>query len=169
MGSTADTACGRAPIGRRAFATVGRVWGMTDEQVLAFNRTVIDTFRLHDGVIPEGPLAGNPMILLTTTGARTGRTHTTPLTYTVDPADGSPIVMASAGGSPRLPAWAHNLRAEPSVTVEILDETFGAIAVETEGDERTRVFDIMVSALPRFGEYQRSVERVIPLFRLVRL
>lgn len=141
---------------------------MTDEQVLAFNRTVIDTFRAHGGVLPEGPLAGNPTVLVTMTGARTGRTLTTPLTYTVDPADGSLIVMASAGGSPRLPAWAHNLRADPAVTVEVLDETFGAVAVEAEGAERTRVFDIMVATLPRFGDYQASVERVIPLFRLVR-
>ena len=141
--------------------------GMTNEQVIEFNRGVIETFRAHDGVMPEGPFHGNPTLLLTMTGARSGRRLTTPLTYTPDE-DGALIVMASAGGSPTLPAWGHNVRADPGVTIECLGETYDATAVETVGAERDRVLDRMVVALPRFGDYQEAVEREIPLFRLVR-
>ena len=140
---------------------------MTNEQILEFNREVIETFRSHDGVMPEGPFQGNPTLLLTMTGAKSGRRLTTPLTYVADD-DGALIVMASAGGSPKLPAWAHNLRTEPQVTVEVPGETYAAAAVETRGAERARVFARMTEALPRFAEYQHQVEREIPLFRLER-
>ncbi|MEM8707184.1 MAG: nitroreductase family deazaflavin-dependent oxidoreductase [Actinomycetota bacterium] len=141
--------------------------GLTREQTLEFNAGVIEVFRANDGVMPEGhPMHGNPTLLVTMTGAKSGRTLTSPLTYT---ADGDAfVVMASAGGSPRLPAWGHNLRANPDVTLEVGSETFDAVAVETEGDERDRVFELMTAALPRFAEYQASVEREIPLFHLVR-
>ncbi len=142
--------------------------GMTNEQVLAFNQQVIEDFRSHDGVMPEGsPFHGNPTLLMTMTGARSGRTLTTPLTYTAD--GDALVVMASAGGSEKAPAWAFNLRANPEVTVEVAGERFQARAVETDGDERQRVFELMTSNLPRFADYQTAVERTIPLFRLVRL
>ena len=73
--------------------------GMTNEQVIEFNRGVIETFRAHEGVMPEGPFHNNPTLLLTMTGARSGRHLTTALTYTTDE-DGALIVMASAGGQP---------------------------------------------------------------------
>lgn len=141
--------------------------GMSNEQIVEFNRGVIETFREHNGVMPEGPFHGNPTLLMTMTGAKSGRRLTTPLTYATDD-DGALIVMASAGGSPTLPAWGHNLRANPGVTLEVLDETYEATAVEAQGAERDRVLARMVDTLPRFGEYQDSVARVIPLFRLVR-
>lgn len=141
--------------------------GLTREQTLEFNASVIDAFRANAGQMPEGhPMHGNPTLLITMTGAKSGRRLTSPLTYT---ADGDAfIVMASAGGSPTLPAWGHNLRANPEVTLEVGPEKFDAIAVETEGDERDRVFELMTTALPRFGDYQASVERQISLFRLER-
>jgi len=151
--------------------------GMSNEQILEFNRGVIEQFRNHDGVMPEGsPFHGNPTLLLTMTGAKSGRSLVTPLTYTVDTGHpdelghpgGALIVMASAGGSPTAPAWAFNLRANPEVTVEVLGETYAARASETAGDERQRVFDLMVANLPRFADYQEAVDREIPLFRLVR-
>ncbi len=143
------------------------MWGMSNEEVVAFNQKVIDEFRSNAGVMPEGSqFHGNPTLLMTMTGARTGRTLTTPLTYTADGNDF--IVMASAGGSPTLPAWAHNLRANPAITLEVLDETFPALAVETVDGERQAAFELMVANLPRFGGYQEAVERVIPLFRLQR-
>lgn len=142
--------------------------GMTNEQVLEFNKGVIAEFREHGGVMPEGsPFHGNPTLLVTMTGAKSGRTLTSPLSYATDD-DGSLIVMASAGGSPKLPAWGHNLRANPNVTIEVPGDSYEATAVEAEGEERDRVFARMVETLPRFGEYQDAVERVIPLFRLVR-
>jgi len=143
------------------------VMGMSNEQVLAFNKSVIDQFREHDGVMPEGsPFHGNPTLLLTTTGAKTGRQLTSPLTFTVD--GDAWIVMASAGGSEKTPAWAFNLRAHPEVSIELLGETLNVTATETAGEERGRVFDLMTTALPRFADYQAQVERQIPLFRLTR-
>lgn len=141
--------------------------GMTNEQVLEFNQGVIADFRANDGVMPEGSMFhGNPTLLLTMTGAKSGRQLTSPLTYTAD--DDGWIIMASAGGSDRAPAWAFNLRANPTVTIELPGENFEAVATETEGDERTRVFELMTTALPRFDDYQSGVERTIPLFRLAR-
>lgn len=141
--------------------------GMTNEQVLEFNRGVIADFREHDGVMPEGSMFhGNPTLLLNMTGATSGRALTSPLTYASD--GDAWIIMASAGGSETAPAWAFNLRANPAVTIEIPGETVEVTATETQGDERQRVFDLMVERLPRFGDYQDKVERVIPLFRLTR-
>lgn len=141
--------------------------GMTNEQVIDFNKNVIAEFRDNDGVMPEGSMFhGNPTLLLTMTGAKSGRHLTSPLSYATD--DDAWIIMASAGGSEKLPAWGHNLRANPDVTIEMLGETFEAVATEAEGDERDRVFAEMTGQLPRFAEYQENVERVIPLFRLIR-
>ena len=114
----------------------------------------------------EHPLHGNPTLLVTMTGLKSGRTLTSPLSYTPD--GDAFIVMASAGGSPTLPAWAHNLRAHPEITLEVGAETFPAHAVETVGPDRDRAFELMTSSLPRFADYQASVERLIPLFRLHR-
>jgi deazaflavin-dependent oxidoreductase (nitroreductase family) len=141
--------------------------GMTNEELLEFNRGVIETFRAHNGVMPPGPFHGNPTLLMTMTGAKTERRLTTPLTYATDD-DGAPIVMASAGGSPTLPAWAHNIRANPEVVVELPGETYAATAVEATGAHREPAYQRMIETLPRFAEYQASVERTIPLFRLVR-
>lgn len=141
--------------------------GMTNEQVLDFNKGVIADFRKHDGVMPEGSMFhGNPTLLVTMTGAKSGRQLTSPLTYASD--DDGWIIMASAGGSEKPPAWMFNLRANPTVTVEMPGETFEAVATEASGDEHTRAFEVMTTQLPRFADYQASVERTIPLFRLTR-
>lgn len=139
--------------------------GMSREQVLEFNQNVIAEFREHGGVMPKGSMFhGNPTLLLTMAGAKSGRQLTSPLTYATD-GDGW-LIMASAGGSPTAPAWAFNLRANPTVTIEMLDETFEATATETAGEERERAYRVMVEELPRFADYQAAVERVIPIFRL---
>ena len=139
--------------------------GMSDEQVLGFNAGIIEEFRANEGKC-GGMFEGNPMLLLTMTGAKSGRQLTSPLTYYADGDD--MIVMASAGGDPKHPAWYFNLKAEPNVTVELGSEQFSASAHEVEGDERSRVFDAMVAAMPRFGDYQSGVEREIPLFKISR-
>lgn len=141
--------------------------GMSNEEVMAFNATVIEDFRANDGVMPEGSMFhGNPTLLMTMTGAKSGRTLTTPLTYGTD--GDAFVVMASAGGSPKAPSWAFNLRAHPQITLEILGETFEATASETAGEERERVYSALTTEMPRFAEYQAGVERTIPLFRLTR-
>ena len=85
---------------------------MTDRN--DFNRKVIEEFRTNAGKV-GGPFAGRPMMLLTTTGAKTGRRHTTPLVYTKDGA--RLVIIASKGGAPMNPAWYHNLFTNPTVTV----------------------------------------------------
>ncbi len=115
----------------------------SDEQFLAYNQGVISEFRANYGVVTQPPF---PILLLTTTGARTGRSATVPLGFAVD--DSSRVfVVASKAGRPRHPAWFHNLRAHPSVTVELGDRSFPARAVVTAGEERDRLYG-MVSAAP---------------------
>ena len=142
-----------------------RVLDMTTRDLLAFNQQIITEFRSNEGRC-AGMFEGNPMILLTMTGAKSGRALTTPLTYTPDGDDC--IIFASAGGSPKHPHWYHNVVAHPDVTVERGTERFAARAVVTEGDERQAAFDKMAAAMPRFAGYQDAVEREIPVIRLVR-
>lgn len=155
-------------IERRAMGVhVTRIMGMTNDEVIEFNKTVIADFRANDGIMPEGSMFhGNPTLLLTMTGAKSGRQLTSPLSYATD-GDGW-IIMASAGGSEKLPGWGHNLRAHADVTIEMPGNTFEALATETTGAERDRVFAVMTDQLPRFADYQANVNRVIPLFRLTR-
>lgn len=138
---------------------------MTDEQVLGFNAGIIEEFRTNDGVC-GGRFEGNPMLLMTMTGAKSGRELTSPLTYHAFGDDY--VVMASAGGDPKHPAWYFNLKANPSVVLEVGTERFEATAIETSGAERTEVYESMVAAMPRFGDYQAGVAREIPMFRLAR-
>jgi deazaflavin-dependent oxidoreductase (nitroreductase family) len=139
--------------------------GMSREELLAFNQSVIDEFRSNGGSC-GGPFEGNPMLLLTTTGARTGTARTTPLTYHLD--GDRHVVMASAGGSPTDPIWFGNLSANSEVVVEVGTERFAAVASVPADAERERVFAAMVAALPRFGDYQADVDRTIPVVVLSR-
>ncbi len=148
------------------------VMGMSNDEILAFNAGVIADFRANDGVIPEGsPFHGNPTMLLTMIGAKSDRELVSPLSYATDHDGDEPeawIVMASAGGSPTTPNWAFNLRAHAEVIVDLPGRHFHALATETEGEERDRVFAVMTKQLPRFADYQASVERTIPVFRITR-
>lgn len=140
--------------------------GMTNSQVLEFNASVIQQFRANEGQITDGPLAGNPTLLMTMTGAKSGRQLTTPLTYHAYGDDF--IVMASAGGDPKHPAWYFNLVANPAVELEVGTERFAATAEVTTGEDRAQVYASMIEAMPRFGDYQSGVDREIPIFRLSR-
>ena len=108
----------------------------SDEEFLAYNQDVIKEFRANHGAVSQPPF---PVLLLTTTGARTGRPATVPLGFAVDD-NGRVFVVASKAGAPRHPAWFHNLRANPSVTVELGDRSFQARAVVTAGEERDRLY-----------------------------
>ena len=105
----------------------------SDEEFLAYNQDVISEFRANQGVVSQPPF---PILLLTTTGARTGRSATVPLGFAVDDS-GRVFVVASKAGSPRHPAWFHNLWANPLVTVELGDRSFQARAVVTAGRSAT--------------------------------
>ena len=133
---------------------------------VAFNPPVIEEFRATKGQ-PGGRWAGNPMILLTTVGARSGRELTSPLTYNLD--GGDIVVIASAAGAPKSPAWYHNLVAHPDVVVELGEERFAARAEVAAEPERTRLFDDRIALMPRFGEYQQKTTRTIPVVVLRRI
>ncbi|HTD49830.1 MAG TPA: nitroreductase family deazaflavin-dependent oxidoreductase [Acidimicrobiia bacterium] len=131
-----------------------------------FNRSVIDEFRSNDGKL-SGPMEGAPLLLLTTTGAKSGRKHTMPVAYL---RDGDRIVVfGSKAGAPTHPAWYHNLIANPTVTVELPGEQFEARAVVTDGEERERLFARQKSAMPGFADYERKTTRVIPVIALERM
>lgn len=136
-----------------------------DQQTM--NERVIAEFRANGGIV-GGRFAGRPMLLLTTTGARSGRPRTTPLNYT---ADGDCLaVIASKGGAPTHPDWYRNLVANPEVTVEVGTDRFRARARTAEEPERTRLFDQQAAAMPFFDTYrQEVVARQIPVVVLERI
>jgi deazaflavin-dependent oxidoreductase (nitroreductase family) len=139
---------------------------MTDDQWLSLNQGVIAEFRANGGRC-GGRWEGNPMILLTTVGARSGQERVSPLTYTTD---GDRLVLiASKAGAPSHPAWYHNLVANPDVTVELGAERFAARARVADEPERTRLFDERVAAMPRFGGYAELTDRTIPVVVVERL
>ena len=130
-----------------------------DEEFLAYNEGVISEFRAHHGTVSEPPF---PILLLTTTGARTGRRTTVPLGFAVD-ARGRVIVDGSKAGAPRHPAGFHNLRADPAVTVELGDQSYEARAVVTSGEERDRLYRLVSDGT---SGYERNTDRVFPVIVL---
>lgn len=131
-----------------------------------FNENLIAEFRANGGTV-TGTFAGAPLVLLTMTGAKSGRRITVPLVHTRD--GDRVVVIASKGGAPEHPAWYHNLVANPSVTVELPGETFEATAALADEPERTRLYDAQAEAMPNFREYQEKTDRVIPVFVLTRV
>jgi deazaflavin-dependent oxidoreductase (nitroreductase family) len=132
----------------------------------SFNQGIIDEFRANDGKV-GGQFEGAPMLLLTTTGAKSGAQHTTPVVYTTD--GDRLVVIASFAGGPRNPAWFHNLVANPEVTVELPGETFPARAVVARGDDRDRLYAVQAAKMPAFNEYQQNTTRAIPVVTLERM
>ncbi len=131
-----------------------------------FNQKVIAEFRANGGKV-GGQFAGMPMLLLNTTGAKSGQPRTNPVAYTTD--GNNLIVMASKGGAPTNPDWYYNIKANPAVTVELGQEQFSAQAVIAEGAERDRLFNQMATAMPGFAAYQRNTDRKIPVVILTRM
>ena len=131
-----------------------------------FNQRVIREFRANQGKV-SGQLANMPVLLLTMTGARSGRTLTTPLVHTTD--GDRLVVIASFAGAPKHPAWYHNLLAHPEATVEVGNERFRVKATVTTGEERQRLFDRQAAQMPIFVEYQHKTSRQIPVLVLTRL
>lgn len=129
------------------------------------NPTVIAEYR-HSGGTLTGSLAGLPVLLLTTTGRRSGRPHTTPLGYI---ADGDRfVVAASAGGARTDPDWYRNLLAMPAVTVELGTVTWPGTAEPVAGAGRGRLFGILAARLPGMAEYATAAGRPIPIVTLTK-
>lgn len=140
--------------------------GVPDTDTInAFNKSIIDEFRSNGGKV-GGQFENADLLLLTTTGAKSGQPRVSPLAYFR--IDGKLIIIGSFAGAPVSPAWVHNLRANPKARVEIGTEAFDVTAHELPSDERHALFDKVTAAAPGFAEYQSKTTRVIPLFELQR-
>ena len=128
-----------------------------------FNRKVIDEFRTNEGKV-GGPFEGAPVLLLTSTGAKSGERRTTPVVY--QPDGDRMVIFASKAGAPENPAWYHNLRANSTATVEVGNDTVEVEAVITDGDERERLFSKQKELMPQFADYEQKTERQIPVVAL---
>lgn len=133
------------------------------EDMKEHNRQLIEEFRAAGG-----KLEGRPLLLLTTTGARSGEPHTAPMMFVPDADDARLLIIASNAGDPAHPDWYYNLVANPNVTVEVAGETYEATATPLAGDERDRVFAHVTELYPFFREHQERVGRMIPVVALVR-
>src|SRR6266705_1816866 len=131
-----------------------------------FHQKVISEFRANQGKV-SGQLANMPVLLLTTTGAKSGRTLTKPLVYTTD--GDRIVVLASFAGAPKNPPWYHNLVANPVSTVELGSERFRVRATVPAGEERQRLFNRQAEQMPIFAEYQKKTSRQIPVIVLRRM
>ena len=131
-----------------------------------FNEGVIAEFRANGGKV-GGYFKGSPMLLLTTTGAKSGEKRVSPLVYTTDA--GRIVIVASNGGSDRHPSWYYNITANPQTTIEVGDETYQANAFVTDPAERRRLFDLHAKRFPGFNDYEKGTDRVIPVVVLDRI
>lgn len=130
-----------------------------------FNSEIIAEFRAHDGRV-GGQFEGAPLLLLHTTGARSGQERVNPVMYLPD--GDRLLVFASKAGADDHPAWYHNLLAHPQVTVEVGTETYSATATPLEGAERDEKYAEQARRYPGFAEYEAKTDRVIPVVALVR-
>ncbi len=132
-----------------------------------WNATIIADFHAHEGQITEGRLAGSSLLLLTTTGARSGQPTVAPVGYTRD--GDRYVIVGSNSGRDRHPAWLANIRTNPVVTVEVGTETFQARATVTSGDQRRRLLDAHIAAIPIFARYEQMTTRELPVIVLERI
>ena len=133
----------------------------------AFTRNLKAELRSNDGVVQSGPMAGRPLMILTTTGAKSGEPREAVITYTRE--GDKYVIAASKSAAPSNPHWYHNLRVNPQATVEAAGETFQARATEVTGAERDRLYDQHAAERPEFKDYPSQTTRVIPVFTLERI
>jgi deazaflavin-dependent oxidoreductase (nitroreductase family) len=134
-------------------------------EYLDWNKGIIEEFRANDGRL-GGQFEGGPVLLLHTTGAKSGADRVSPMMYLDH--EGHLYVFASKAGADSHPDWFRNLTANPDVRVELGTDTFDAVATALERSERDRIYAIQVERAPGFGEYQEKTTRVIPVVELVR-
>lgn len=139
---------------------------MTDA-ASTFDDGIIADMRAHAGEVTTGPLAGHPLLIMTSQGAKSGGPRRAILTYSCD--GNHYVVAGTASGSPKVPGWLHNVRAHPDVRIEAGGRTFDAAAAAViDGPERDRLWDQHVAALPDFAAYPEQTGRLIPMVRLTR-
>ena len=127
------------------------------------NAKIIEEFRANEGRV-GGTFEGVPLLLLHHTGAKSGERRINPLAYQGD--GGRYVVFASKGGAPTNPAWYHNLRAQPNVTIEVGTDTIYVVAREATDEERERLYRTQAERVPQFAEYEKQTDRVIPVIVL---
>ena len=137
---------------------------MTDFDPVAFENALIEDMRAHGGKVTTGPMAGTTLLVLNSTGAKSGKARRAILTFSRD--GGDYVVAGSASGSPRDPAWFANVEADPKVSVEADGRTFEATASVTEAADRDRLWDQHVAIHQNFAAYPAQTGRVIPMVRL---
>ena len=130
-----------------------------------FNRGVVAEFRANGGKV-GGPFEGGDLLLLHTTGAKSGQPRLSPLAYLT--VDGKMLIVGSYAGAPKDPAWVHNLRANPRSHIEVGTEAYDVLVRELPGDERDATYPKITAVAPVFAEYQANTTRAIPLFELTR-
>ena len=139
---------------------------MTDTPDLnEFNAAIVEEFRANGGKV-GGPFEGGTLLLLHTTGAKSGQPRLSPLAYLT--IDGKMLIIGSYAGAPEDPAWVHNLRALPKAHIEVGTDAYNVDVRELPLDERNELYEKVVAVAPGFGEYQAKTTRVIPLFELTR-
>ncbi len=135
---------------------------------MSMNKTLMHTigvihrglYRLTNGSI-GAKLGGRPMVLLTTTGRKSGKQRTIPLQYMMD--GENIIVVASNGGNVNQPAWWHNIKANADVTVQVGKKTMRARAETANDEERARLWPILVEYYPGYQGYEDETERTVPV------
>jgi deazaflavin-dependent oxidoreductase (nitroreductase family) len=136
------------------------------ETMKAFNKNIVDEFRANGGKV-GGPFEGATLLLLTTTGAKSGQPRLAPLAYLT--IDQKMIIVGSKAGADTNPDWVHNVRANPRAHIEVGTDAYDVTVRELPSEERDATYPKVVELAPGFGEYQAKTSRVIPLFELQRV
>jgi deazaflavin-dependent oxidoreductase (nitroreductase family) len=130
-----------------------------------FNLGVVEEFRANGGKV-GGPFEGGNLLLLHTTGAKSGQPRLSPLAYLT--VDGKMLIIGSYAGAPKDPAWVHNLRANPKARIEVGTDAYDVTVRELPDDERDAAYPKVSEVAPVFADYLAKTTRAIPLFELTR-
>ena len=131
-----------------------------------WNKAIIEEFRANGGKV-GGMFAGRTLLLLHTSGAKSGQPRINPVAYVKD--GDRLVIIASKGGAPTNPDWYYNLVAHPDVTVEVGTEQLQVHATVAAEPDRTRLYQQMVAMMPGFAEYEQKTTRKIPVIILTRV
>lgn len=132
-----------------------------------FGAEHVRAYRETDGELGHDWKNGSSILLLTTTGRRSGEERTTPLIYGRSGDDY--LIVASKGGSPEPPTWYRNLSEQPEVDVQVLGDRFKARARTTTAEEKPAMWQEMIGHWPPYDDYQRRTDREIPVVVLERI
>ena len=143
------------------------IGGVGEDATKLHGQEHVERYRETDGAVGHIWRRGAKVLLLTTRGRRTGEPTTTPLIYERD--GDAYVVVASKGGAPEHPGWYRNLVKEPTVEVQVLGDVFRARARTATGEERERLWQLVVPQWPDYERYQERTDRAIPVVVLERL